>query len=279
MTPARICGAFGTLTMFALVSACGGAPEIATAAQALECAQYALGGRNPLLRASSLAVVTASMPTETEPTGRPGMSEFLLQPPDTYKRATENRQADGRRAMAFMTGIGPDGPIWASPFGELRGGISSERVDGMRREFARTMFMWLLRETPVVPLRLSLGASPEDSSLHLVAEGPYDFNITMVIDRESCLPRAATYLREPNLGDGMRESQSTQDDSRAVRADGKVLQRYDFEEYRIVDGIRFPWRFTTSRDGQPTAFVQVREVRINLDTAKWPLVIETGRSK
>lgn len=252
----RVPGA-GLLVAGAIVaSSCGLASDrgLDTAEDALACAQEAIGGRKALASVVSLVVNVESTPDAADATGRPVASEFTFAWPDSYRQVNRLEMPRGgvwetvkglSRAEPFVN-VANDATRTAPP--------DAQYGRGIEQTFAHLSFVWLLRETPVVPLVWSGSVGVDEAPVRLTATGPDNFNLTLLLDADTCRPRAVSWERPPNFGDAMAGRSAVE---------GMHVERRDLLDYATFDGIRLPRHIRLSTDGTPRAVQTIVSVRVN----------------
>lgn len=250
-TVATVRRAFGAVL---LVSAAGLAcrtpppPAFDTPAALIACVQAAISPRGLIQQANSFHVVVDAVPVATNTNGRRSTRDFWLGSTDNFRRTTE----------VFT----PQGDVIVSEIRELMKGNASLRVsdgtryrslpleaDGalaLRHEYARLLYTFFLRPSALVPFTIQLHASDSAASRTIVATGPDDFNLQLVVDANSCLITEAGFERRSNWGDGAAES------SAPIARAGFVRQRYVLADYVDLGGFMMPSTLRLSVNGVPT---------------------------
>ncbi len=251
-------GIAGLVVVAMMASNCGRGAErrIDTVEDALACAREALGGQ-ALAAVSSLELTVQRAPNPAIATGRPATNELLFRLPDGFRQVSHMEMSPGH-VWTTVRGMSRGAPFTdavidrVSPM-EPRP-PDEEFVRAVRHQFARSLFMWLLSDTPLVPVVWSLEPNDDAGVASLAATGPEDFNLALHLDKTTCQPAAFTWERAPNFGDGMAGRTS---------ATGRHHVRLDLLDYGTFDGIRLPTRVRLSTDGILDADETTTHVRVN----------------
>lgn len=225
-----------------------------TAEEALACARDAIGGRKALASVVSLVVNVESTPDAADATGVRVASEFTFAWPDSYRQVNRLQMPRGG-VWTTIKGLSMAEPFVSVANDAARTAPPGEQYGrGIEQTFAHLSFVWLLRETPVVPLVWSGSVGVDEAHVRLTATGAGNFNLTLWLDKDTCQPRAVSWERRPNFGDAM---------SGRSAVDGIHVERRDLLDYDTFDGVRLPRRIRLSTDGSPRAEETVVGVRVN----------------
>lgn len=221
----------------------------------LACGREALGGR-ALAAVSALQLTVETTPDASQPTGRPSINVVTLRFPNQYREVSEGRELDGRPIMTAVRRIDAQTVSVGGTMGEVSE-LDAASVASIRHFFARAALMWLLRETPTVPLVWSTDVTVEGSNIRIAATGPGDFNVALLLDRSTCLPAAMMWERPPHMGDTLR----ARGGGPAVKA--RYVVRRDLMDYRPFDGVRLPTRVRALTDDVAMAEERLTVARVN----------------
>jgi hypothetical protein len=226
--------------------------QVRTVSDVISCARAALGGSDALSAVSSLAFTVDITPDASNKKGRPSTDEITLEFPNGFRK-TERLPFPNRADLVFTRGFSGDRQ-WATGDDQTQTQEPNENsLRTLRKEFASWALMLLLRETPAVPVKWSPDVAVTAGNFTITGTGPDDFNMTLLLDRSTCRPLAATWDRAANYGDAM---------SGRTSETGRHLERRDLLDVRTFDGIRLPTRIRTSTDGVPRAELKVGSVRV-----------------
>ena len=202
---------------------------------------------------SSLAVTLQITPDPQNAKGRPTATELTLAFPDGFKRV-DRLVLPNRSDFVVTEGFSGDRQFVSGDSQTLIQGPSDATLKVLRSEFARWALVLLLRETTVKPLTWSPNLTFEGTHVGIDATGQDGFNMTLLLDKTTCRPLAATWSRATNMGD-----------ARAGRApvNGRHIERLDLLDYTAFDGIRLPTRIRSTTDGIPRSEWKVIRAQVN----------------
>ncbi len=215
--------------------------QLESASEALSCARAALGSHERLAAVSSLAVTLQITPDPKNPKGRPTTTELTLAFPDGFKKV-DRLVLPNRSDLVLTEGFSGNRQFVSGDKQTQIQDPNDGKLRVLRSEFARWALVLLLRDTIVKPLTWSPNLTFEGMHVGMSATGQDGFNMTLLLDKTTCRPLAATWSRATNVGDAM-----------AGRApvDGRHIERLDLLDYVVFDGIRLPTRMRSTTDGVP----------------------------
>ena len=191
---------------------------------------------------------------------------------------------------AMVIRMGPGGPIASGekPAPEQQQQIDRQMVRSSRQEITRLMLGWFAMPHPSVAAQYTYGGEAEsaDGKAHVIdVKGADGFAARLFIDASTALPLMLTYQgpqprmvtaggpRRPG-GEGPRPL--TEEDRKKAQADAeKQLQELQnqpptlveyalyFDDWRDVDGIKFPHAFRRAMAGVTTEEWTISKVKLN----------------
>jgi hypothetical protein len=212
---------------------------------------------------TSLLVSATRQPAAGAAGQLPSTERIAIALPDRYTDEIRSELPGGFGAITNISGLmGKEGLERSSVRGNriIHDGTSEAREHG-EEQFARALMLWLLRDSPAVPVTWSAGTPGKNvpsNRLAVQARGRAGFNATLWLDAETCHPIAVSYERPANLGD-MRAEQAS-----GVTALGDTrLVRLDMGEYRSFGGVQFPTVIRMSVSGRAEAEQRVTDIEVN----------------
>ena len=272
------------------------APQDAAAEKVLAAAREAAGGDAKLRAVQSLSVSGKTKRQARVNFGGSGEqtvvresewdADFLL--PDKYLRK-ETSEAFGGNFVTVTTGFNGDGLIAAMestaempmmPQGGGQQGDPAARMRRLRQDFARQWLAWLF-EMPAasgVTLKHACTDTVGSSTADVVeASGPDDFKAQLLIDQQT--HRLLRVRYRTTMPTGMRMQfggpggggPPPGGEGRAMQGPGpgagepprEIEVEVNYSDFRPVDGVTLPFKFTRSTNGQVNEETELKKAKIN----------------
>lgn len=226
-------------------AATGGAPGVGSqarsgqtveatpeAAALIDRVQDALGGRKRLAGVRSLLIDARSI-TSAE---KEESSSYRILLPDRYQAV--------RAGLTFTIDAGA---FWQLP--EQTETIAAAARKNITSSFAELSIKLLLRAPAQLPVKAALVSCETPGRQCLLFTGEGGFNLTVEIDAKTSLPTAYS-----------RTTQATRGGSSATMP---MTRQVTLNEFRTVDGIRFPVRMTDTWGNGYKITTEYRTIQVN----------------
>lgn len=198
---------------------------------------------------------------------------------------------------ALVIRMGPGGPLPAGPklSPEEQARADLQMLRGARAEISRLMLGWFANAHPSLNAHYTYAGEAEapDGKAHVIDVTNEDgFSARLFVDQQTSLPLMLTYrgpqprvitreIREPGASGrrqgqaGQRGEPSQEERDRARSHDEKELKAFEeqppemadfslyFEDWRNVDGIRFPYVVRRAMNGATNEEWTITRVRVN----------------
>ncbi len=289
----------------ALVAAAGlSAEETNKAVEILSAARKAIGGKKlddlkTLSVEATLQRNLGSMQVSSD-------VEMLLELPDKYLRI-EQPSAPGAIARGMNTGFNGDKPIQPITGAMSHGGAmvirmgtggqapadapkptpeEQERMEklavrGARQELSRLMLGWFAMPYPAAGMETVFAGeaeSPDGKAFVIDAKNADGFAARLFVDQQSHLPLMVTYKAPPRQIMTAQRGASPEEARRQIeqmRSQPPAPVEYTlfFDDWRTVDGVRFPHSIRRAMGPETTEEWTVTRVKINpaIDAKKFAI--------
>ena len=282
----------------------GKAAQVARARELIKQARAALGGEEALGKLQSLSAsgklrrfvkyISVRSPTKVEEKEKTlsGKVEVDLLPPDKFRKHVSSHTLRGFK-YSYEEVVNGD-QAWRKPPLPIASSNRDSRVidvsdvgrsfamqaQNARQQMALYTLAWLLQPPPSFPLELSYAGlfKTEIGVVEIiVAQGPGDFQLILLLDQKTHLPLAlaTVFVESPRksilvevASVSQRHIRETYDRARKERqARAQPPQRnemqYRFSDYRQVGGVLLPYRITTALNGEVIEELEITGFALN----------------